>query len=196
MLIIRGNRIRLRDWKISEVDSYFKWESDPDVMCLASWRSGSREESARHLEDAVEQSKRIDRQRYFFVTELIESCKVIGSAGFTIKARNQTGGIAEIGYFFHKEYWGMGFATEAAMMQIEYIFRELKLHKVIACCDKRNLASERVMQKCGMIKEGEFKKGRLHQGLWADELQYGILLEQWEIGQKQSMRISIEYSIS
>jgi ribosomal-protein-alanine N-acetyltransferase len=73
----------------------------------------------------------------------------------------------------------MGLGTEAANVLIEYIFSSTMLHKVIACCDKMNTSSEKVMQKCGMTKEGEFRKGRLQQGQWCDELQYGILRENW-----------------
>jgi RimJ/RimL family protein N-acetyltransferase len=184
MLSLTGRRIRLRDFQPNDLAAYHKWESDAEVMALATWRAHSVHESEMHLADAIEQSLREDRQRYFLAVESIESGLVFGSAGFTIKAKNDSGGIAEIGYFLLKEYWGKGYGTEAARLVIDYVFDRLHMHKIVVACNADNHASENIMIKCGMSKEGEFPKGRLKQGRWCNALQYGLLSEQWK--QQQS----------
>ena len=131
------------------------------------------------------------RKRYFFAVELVDSNAIIGDAGFAIKIKNGHGGIAELGYFFYKSYWGCGYGSEAVAILTAYIFGQTNLHKVIACCDKRNVASERVMQKCGMMKEGENRMGRLQQGYWCTELTYGILKEEW-MSNHEPMDISLD----
>jgi RimJ/RimL family protein N-acetyltransferase len=56
-----------------------------------------------------------------------------------------------IGYFFEPEFWGKGYATEAAKLITGYAF-ELGAIQVIAECDKVNSNSERVMKRCGTQK--------------------------------------------
>jgi len=159
-------------------------------MKHASWRSLSREESNEHLRDAVEQSQLVDRRKFYLAIEMNGSDDFIGDAGFAINSENDTGGIAELGYFLRKKYWGIGYGSEAAGMLITYVFTHTKMHKVIACCSKENVASERVMKKCGMKKEAETRKGRLQQGCWCDGLEYGILKEEWEmISEKQIVEV-------
>ncbi|TCL75195.1 hypothetical protein EDC14_1003127 [Hydrogenispora ethanolica] len=65
-------------------------------------------------------------------------------------------------------------------MLLAICFIQLGLHRVTARCNARNLSSERVMQKAGMVKEGEFRKARFKNGGWDDECHYGILKEEWQ----------------
>lgn len=61
----------------------------------------------------------------------------------------------EIGYWISQEYWGRGFATEAARGVMEYGKNKLKLEKMIALIQKDNTASQKVAQKIGMRIEKE-----------------------------------------
>jgi ribosomal-protein-alanine N-acetyltransferase len=180
MLKLMGSRVILRDYSLDDLDAFTSWETDSEVMKYVSWISSGREESSQHLADAIEQSKTPNRQRYYLATELISTNTVIGGAGITILRQNEFGGIAEIGYFLLKAHWGHGYATEAAMLLIDYVFQNTKMHKVMASCNKKNLASEKVMKRCGMVKEAEFRKGRLEKGQWCDGLEYGLLKEEWK----------------
>lgn len=58
--------------------------------------------------------------------------------------------ITEVGYRLKKELWGKGIATEATKAAITYGFNTLGLQTIHAHVDAQNLASARVLQKCGM----------------------------------------------
>lgn len=58
--------------------------------------------------------------------------------------------LTDLGYRFHPQYWGKGYATESGIRMIEFGFDELNLSKVVAIAEQENPASIRVMQKCGM----------------------------------------------
>ena len=57
---------------------------------------------------------------------------------------------ADIGWLIDKRYWGNGYATEAAKLLVEYIEKELKRTDIVAYCDARNIASQKVMKNIGM----------------------------------------------
>lgn len=57
---------------------------------------------------------------------------------------------ADIGWLINKQYWGNGYATEAAKLLVEYIHTELHRTDIVAYCDARNIASQKVMKNIGM----------------------------------------------
>ena len=56
----------------------------------------------------------------------------------------------DIGFRFYKEYWNVGYATEAAQACIEYGFGKLNLNKIIGRVRQENMASIRVLEKIGL----------------------------------------------
>jgi ribosomal-protein-alanine N-acetyltransferase len=85
----------------------------------------------------------------------------------------------EIGWVFHPEHHGQGYATEAARAVLRLAFETLGLHRVVADCDPRNTASYRVMEKLGMRREAHHVNCVQIHGEWADEYFYAILAEEW-----------------
>lgn len=85
----------------------------------------------------------------------------------------------EIGWLVHPEEWGQGYATEAARRALDFAFRDLNAHRVIAFCNADNAASARVMQKLGMRHEATMLQTRLLRGQWCDELLYAVLESEW-----------------
>ena len=61
--------------------------------------------------------------------------------------------IAELGWILHRDYCGRGYATEASLAIKAFAIEQLKAKKLVAHCDSRNKASQRVMQKLGMSLE-------------------------------------------
>ena len=67
-----------------------------------------------------------------------------------IDLENCGDGTFEIGWIVNKKYRGLGIASEAASALVDYGFKELGAKKIIAHCDSKNKASEKVMVKIGM----------------------------------------------
>ncbi|MDO5027409.1 MAG: GNAT family N-acetyltransferase [Tissierellia bacterium] len=87
--------------------------------------------------------------------------RIIGSISmFNVVKHKKT----SIGYMIGRDYWGRGYATEALKAVIEYAFSIKGFHKLYAQFIEGNLASERVMQKAGMI----FESKRYHEVLKND----------------------------
>lgn len=59
----------------------------------------------------------------------------------------------EVGYLLDKPFWGRGYATEAARASIQFGFERCGLDHIIALVHPENLASRRVIDKCGMTYE-------------------------------------------
>jgi RimJ/RimL family protein N-acetyltransferase len=180
VLELPGERILLRDWFDDEVDAMHRWRGDPAVTRFLSWGSATREESAEHLAQCLEDQRAAERERFFFAVALRESGRVVGSAGMHYRSRTYGGGEGGLGYFLEPGVWGQGYAPEAASLIVDYGFGTLGMDKISASCDAGNTASERVMQKIGMRSEGRFRHAHMRAGEWRDRLWYGLLREEWQ----------------
>jgi RimJ/RimL family protein N-acetyltransferase len=81
----------------------------------------------------------------------------------------------EIGWLVQRQYWGQGIATEAARAVLQYAFGSLNARRIVAFCHAQNAASERVMLKLGMQREGLLRQTVLLGREWHNELVYSIL---------------------
>ncbi|NMO79875.1 GNAT family N-acetyltransferase [Niallia alba] len=88
---------------------------------------------------------------------------------------NQKFNNGEIAYWIGEEFWGNGYATEAAQAILWFAFNEKHLHKVFARYFKTNPASGRVMQKLGMREEGVLIDQVKKDNHYLDLVYYGII---------------------
>ena len=85
---------------------------------------------------------------------------------------------AEIGFRFHHDYHGQGFAYESSSWLKEFLLEELGVRKLIALCVAENGPSYRLLEKLGMQREGHLREHSKLGGCWRDELLYGLLAEE------------------
>jgi len=63
--------------------------------------------------------------------------------------------IAEISYVLHKKFWGKGYGTELCKSVIGYTFKKIpNLLQIIGVIDQNNIASQKILEKCGFINYG------------------------------------------
>lgn len=61
----------------------------------------------------------------------------------------------QVGYVLAQEFWGKGYATEMCVALLRYGFERLGLPRIVAITDPQNLASQRVLLKAGLVRNGE-----------------------------------------
>lgn len=88
---------------------------------------------------------------YEFAITNKESGELVGAIGLS---NNQKYANGEIGYWIGEEFWGNGYATEAAKAILKFAFNDKQYHKVFARYFNSNPSSGRVLQKIGMKQEG------------------------------------------
>lgn len=98
----------------------------------------------------------------YYATEILETGEWIGFIGLAWQEYESIYTPAtDIGWRLKSSVWGKGYATEGAKRCLEHAFDVLKLKRIISVCPVANLASERVMQKIGLVKSGEFDHPKL-----------------------------------
>ncbi len=149
--VLETPRLILRPFRMRDARDVFAYSSDPEVARFVLWDPHRNLSETRSVIRAIRRLYRQGRPSSWAI-ELAEEKKVIGSIGFMwISTENSS---AEVGYSMSRAFWNRGIMTEALTRVLESCFRDLRLHRVEAQYDIRNPASGRVMEKCGMEREG------------------------------------------
>jgi RimJ/RimL family protein N-acetyltransferase len=86
---------------------------------------------------------------------------------------------ASLGYCLDDAAWGHGYATEATGALLHWAFDTLDLNRVQAETDTRNLASARVLEKNGFVREGTLREDCVVNGEVSDSWVFGLIRREW-----------------
>ena len=146
-------RLRLRQWRAEDRAPYSALCSDPEVM-----RYFPSIQSRQTCDKSIDIWKSEIEQRGWsnWAVELLSECTFIGFVGLSIPKRALPFmPCVEIGYRLAKEYWGLGYATEASREALRVGFSELKLGEIVSSTALVYLPTRKVMERIGMVNSGE-----------------------------------------
>ena len=103
----------------------------------------------------------------------------VGSIGYTVREAAPPGKLVDAGYFSYRKFWGQGCMTEALRRLLAFAFEEDGVYRFSTGCLTENRGSERVMQKCGLIKEAEKPDWTWHGGKLKTRVEYRLLRQEW-----------------
>ena len=149
-----------------------RYESDNVVMSIESQlhaESVVRELAAEWIKRSCFFMGVFDRETDEFVAQIY-----IGPVSWDVPE-------FEIGFFADKDHEGRGYVTEAVHAALGFIFDHLKAHRVRLECDDTNVRSQRVAERCGMIKDGDIRENKRNaDGTLSGTLHYGLLKSEFE----------------
>ncbi|TAF71009.1 MAG: N-acetyltransferase [Flavobacterium sp.] len=170
--ILETERLILRRVLPSDVKEMFELRSNPETMkYIPRPLLTNHEEALAHIqmmEDKIETNEGIN-----WAITLKGYDTMLGVIGhYRIKPEHYR---AEVGYMILPEYHGKGITTEAVQCVVDYGFNTMQLHSIEGVIDPENGASEKVLQKCGFVKEAHFKENEYFDGKFIDAVVYSIL---------------------
>jgi RimJ/RimL family protein N-acetyltransferase len=158
-VVIETERLLLRTFTKNDAALIYELNRDPEVTRYTCDPMSDISLAEKVLNEVIlPQYTLYNHGRW--ATHLKPGLEFIGWCGLKcVPERNEI----DLGYRFMKKFWGKGFATEAAYASLGYGFKELSLPKITGRALPANLASIKVLEKCGMRYLGEeFIDGYLH----------------------------------
>ncbi len=174
---IATERLLLRDFVTDDWPDVLAYQCDPRYLQFYPWADRTEAEVRRFVKLFVDQQTERPRRNFQFAITFPDGGQVIGNIGIRRKPENDWE--ADIGYELAPEYWGRGYATEAALAIVDFGFRELGLHRISSWCIADNAASARVLERVGLRPEGRLRENEHFKGRWWDTLLYGLLESEW-----------------
>jgi len=135
------NNVQLRDAVETDLQIFYEQQQDPEAIQMAAFPSRNRDAFMAHwLKILVDDSV------------VVKTILVNGDIAGNIVCFDQLGE-REVGYWLGKEYWGKGIASQGLTQFLEYI----ETRPLYAHVAKHNIASRRVLEKCGFKVAAEDK---------------------------------------
>ncbi|HEX8618409.1 MAG TPA: GNAT family N-acetyltransferase [Thermoanaerobaculia bacterium] len=148
-------RLHIRMLRESDYEQYAAIHMDPDVTRFTARTHFDRLDAWRHLAMILGHWQ----LRGFGMWGVFEreTDRLAGRVGFY---QPETWPDFELGWTIGKEFWGKGYAPEAARACLDYAFGEMKRTRVISIIDPLNVASIRVAEKIGQrLTDETFETG-------------------------------------
>jgi ribosomal-protein-alanine N-acetyltransferase len=170
-------RLVLREFTETDFQALREMDTRPEVHKYER-ELPSAAETRQSLDESISNQSGVPRTTF----KLVITIPPLDTVRGIVKLTRQWEAIREweVGWVVHPDEWGKGFATEAAWHMLNWGFRELNVHRVVAFCHVSNTASVRVMEKLGMHRDGRLRETRWLNGAWWDEYIYAILEKEWK----------------
>ena len=137
---------------VEDAEAFYRLNSHPEVMRYTGEPPLRSLDEAR---DAIARYPDFDEVGYGrWACVLKETGSIIGFCGLKyLPELNEV----DVGFRFLPEYWGQGIGTETCLACIAFGFDVLKLERILGLVLEENKASIRVLEKCGLHRNGEIE---------------------------------------
>jgi RimJ/RimL family protein N-acetyltransferase len=168
----------MRPLTLDDMTALLAYRGDPDVCRYLPFEPMTAEMLASRLGgDLGRREITSEGDAVTLGAERLDDGRLVGDVVLFFHSEHHAAG--EIGYVFHPDAAGQGWATEACSAVLDLAFTDLGLHRVVAKMDARNAASARLAERLGMRREATHHSAEMFKGEWSDVLIYAILEEEW-----------------
>lgn len=173
--MISGERIYLRAWERTDLETFTRWFNDPEVT--VNLGNAYPALSTAKEEQFLEQALLDDKRRHYCIV-LREGDLLIGNCSFHEIDTFQRS--AEIGIVIgEKDYWSQGYGREAVSMLLEIGFEGLGLNRVQLLCYDFNARARRAYEAVGFVEEGRMRHSHFVAGAFHDMVIMSVLAEEY-----------------
>ena len=183
-LKLNGKTIILRPLKKSDVPSIFKYTKTADIPRYTFVPSPN---TVENIERFINRSRQSARKGTTYVFAIVphEAGELAGTIG--IHAVSAAHKKAEIGYWLAKNFRRRGIMPEALGLVLKFCFKKLKLQRVQAGTLIDNVASQKLLKKCGFKFEGRHRSYYFHRKRIKDAYMYAITREDYRAKRKKKI---------
>lgn len=150
-LILKTERLILREMLVSDAEALFEMDSNPKVHQYL-WNKPLKNSS--EVQSYIESVKNqyLENNIGRFVVVLKETNELIGWAGlkYNTEMVNNKIHFYDIGYRLNERFWGKGYASEASFAWLDYGFNVMKIKVMEAAAHSDNIASNKILLKIGL----------------------------------------------
>ena len=172
--ILDTERLHLRPLAPRDAESLFAIMSDAEAMRFWDWAPFKEVQTVREI-IAGQITTMESGQACYWAVCLKGTGSAIGTCDLSdIDHHHQR---AEVGFAFHRSYWGNGYAFEAMSAVLAHVFGATELVRLGARLHAANHASRRLLERLGFSYEGRLVGHVLRDGIRRDCLMYGKLRE-------------------
>ena len=164
-------RVYLRAFEPDDYKTTIKWRKDDKIWDMLGGTKYFVSEAyeKQWIENTIFNSKDVK-----LAICLVENEKHIGNVYMTNINEINRSCVSHV-LIGEKEYWGNGYAREALLLAIDYMFNERNMHRIQANVLTSNIASLKMHEKCGYKLEGTLREAVYKNGKYQDQWVLGLV---------------------
>lgn len=170
-------RLILRRFRAGDLKPFLAYRQDPEIARFQSWENYTQAEAKVFLAGQRKLRPGQTGKWQQFALELKSTKAVIGDCALKVEGKIHPQG--EIGFTLARAAQSRGYAAEAVTALLDHGFKNLRLHRVIALADCRNLPAAHLLLRLGFHREGHFLRSGFFKGEWCDEYLFAMLGSEW-----------------
>lgn len=148
---LESQRLILDEVTAQDVHAIHQYASDPEVVRYQNWGPNAFQQTEEFVQQVLQWQNENPRRYYVLAVRKKQEPRMLGAVSLELDEQLP---YAAFGFSLARDAWGHGFATEAGQRLIAYVEERLPLTRLTASCDRRNLASQHVLKKCGFKSMG------------------------------------------
>lgn len=174
MILISSPVLTLRHFTRADLNLFTRYRQNPDVARYQSWGNFTFEQAEAMFTLMKRMPFAMPDNWYQIAIEHAEF-GLVGDFGLHFVDKYQV----ELGVTIDPAWQGKGIGKSSLKLLLNYLFEDLKKHRVYAVTDIRNQASYSLFQSANFRREGHYIKNCFIKGEWCSEYLYAILAEEW-----------------
>lgn len=141
-MIFETERLIVRKLVLSDLDSFHKLQSNPNVMQFATGDVKTLDEHQKEIADLINTYQKPNNDFWIYTIERKLDHKFVGTLALVKDDEDDD----EIGYRFLEKFWGNGYGFEICEGTIQYC-KEIGIQKLVAYVVDKNIASAKILEK-------------------------------------------------
>lgn len=168
---LTSNRLTIRPFNQSDAELWQVWDIDPEVQAHMPEPLNEPENIQTQL-DYIAECEAEEDGSYWSIEN--KEGVTIGTVALT--DINNHHGVAEIGIVIgNKNYRGQGYGAETIQLVIDYAFNTLRLRRVSAEVEEKNVGAVAALQAAGFVQDGLFESARVKNGERINVIHLGMV---------------------
>jgi [ribosomal protein S5]-alanine N-acetyltransferase len=148
---LESPRLILDEVTTQDVDAIHRYASDPEVVRYQNWGPNTLQQTEEFVRQVIRWQYENPRRFIVLAIRKKNQQRMLGALSLEIDDQLPC---AAFGFSLARDVWGQGFATEAGQTLIAHVEDRMPLIRLTASCDRRNIASQAVLRKCGFKSMG------------------------------------------
>lgn len=178
-LIIQSDRLLIRNLKLTDLEAFHSYRSDPEVLRYQGMNAMTVAEAETFINKQKDKLFGKAGEWVQYALEHKTLGHLIGDCAIKLQADDPR--IAEVGMTIHPDFQRKGFAKEAMLAVMHFLFEVKNLHRIVETVDAENIASIRLLKSLQFRQEGHFIENIFFNGKWGSEFQYAMLRSEFTV---------------
>lgn len=163
--------VRLVSPEVAHAELWLRWRREAATVRHNPVKQSGLEDISARLAACSHDLTDASAAEYRWMVE--SGGDIVGTV--SLSGVNHAMGYGEIGYMLGERWFGRGLGTQCVRLLVEKVFAETSLRRLLAYTAVENVASWKLLEKLGFVREGTLREHYLISGRAVSEHVYGLL---------------------